>query len=99
MYIATAKTPKNRATISAGCRNCQTDTPEARTITSSELRLSSRNAPIEPISTAKGRISSAKEGRRSRVRSNTCPAETSTFAASRIISTKSMKNTSTRQMP
>ena len=51
----------------AGSMNCQTETPAARTTINSDERLSIRKMPTVPIRTAKGRVSSEKEGRRSSV--------------------------------
>lgn len=47
--------------------NCQTETPAARTTISSDERLNIRKIATAPISTAKGSVSSEKEGRRSSV--------------------------------
>ena len=59
--------PSRKATTMAGSMNCHTDTPAARTTISSEERLSIRKMPTVPISTAKGRVSSENEGKRSNV--------------------------------
>ncbi len=56
------KMPITIASVSAGARNCHTDTPDARTTTSSFKRVRRMNVQMAPNRTAKGSAVSERLG-------------------------------------
>ena len=90
-----ARPKRSRAGVairSGGTRKPQTDTPAARAITSSSLRVRLTKAAIVPNRTAKGRICSDTDGTRRKDISATKPAcAPGTSPARRSNSTKSIR--------